>query len=196
MSRYRSRGSLVAGSAVGEALTAPPSDCATTGATTPTNAVVNRTESSVSRIGRGRAWFISLMSRTSPVLVVGSVLGPASSRRSGVQSCCQAWASRANRDHRRVALERQNHDAWRRPDGRLRPAPASPALQRGIRPWQTSEVRPPRSNCVCVQPHHTASVRDTVAQGDVPQAIGRSFQAVREALAKQGVEATASPFVR
>ena len=47
-----------------------------------------------------------------------------------------------------------------------------------------------------IQPHQTASVRDTVAQGDVTEAIGRSFQAVREALAKQGVAADGSLFVR
>jgi AraC family transcriptional regulator len=47
-----------------------------------------------------------------------------------------------------------------------------------------------------VQPHQTASVRDTVPEGDVTQAIGRSFQAVREALAKQSVDATGSMYVR
>lgn len=47
-----------------------------------------------------------------------------------------------------------------------------------------------------VQARQTASVRDTVPQDDVTQALGRAFQVVREALAKQGVQADGSPFAR
>jgi effector-binding domain-containing protein len=47
-----------------------------------------------------------------------------------------------------------------------------------------------------VKPHQTASVRETVARDDVTPGLGRAFQAVREALAKQGVEADGSPFAR
>ena len=44
--------------------------------------------------------------------------------------------------------------------------------------------------------HHTASVREDVPRDAVPQTIGRMFQAVREALASQGVEADGAPFAR
>lgn len=44
--------------------------------------------------------------------------------------------------------------------------------------------------------HHTATLREDVAQDDVPEAIGRMFQTVRDALAKQGVESDGAPFAR
>jgi effector-binding domain-containing protein len=44
--------------------------------------------------------------------------------------------------------------------------------------------------------HHTASVRETVARDDITEAMGQAFQAVREALEKQGVEAAGSLFAR
>jgi AraC family transcriptional regulator len=47
-----------------------------------------------------------------------------------------------------------------------------------------------------VQTRQTASIRDTVPRDDVTQALGRSFQAVREVLARQGVQADGSPFAR
>ena len=47
-----------------------------------------------------------------------------------------------------------------------------------------------------LQPHHTASVRETVLRDSVTEALGRSFQAVRESLAKQGVDASGSLFAR
>ncbi len=47
-----------------------------------------------------------------------------------------------------------------------------------------------------LQPRLTASVRDTVSRDDVTQALGSSFQAVKEALGKQRVEPDGSPFAR
>jgi effector-binding domain-containing protein len=47
-----------------------------------------------------------------------------------------------------------------------------------------------------LQPRHTASVRDTVPRDDVTQALGQAFQAVREVLTRQGVQADGSPFAR
>ncbi len=44
--------------------------------------------------------------------------------------------------------------------------------------------------------HHTASVREDVARGDIPEALGRMFQAVKDTLAKQGVESDGAPFAR
>lgn len=44
--------------------------------------------------------------------------------------------------------------------------------------------------------HHTATVRAEVAQPDLPEAMGRIFQAVNEALAKQGIEREGAPFAR
>lgn len=47
-----------------------------------------------------------------------------------------------------------------------------------------------------LQPHHTASVRDTVSRDDITETLGRAFQAVKDALTKQGVQADGSPFAR
>ena len=47
-----------------------------------------------------------------------------------------------------------------------------------------------------LQPHHTASLRETVHRDSVTEALGQGFQAVKESLAKQGVDATGSLFVR
>ena len=44
--------------------------------------------------------------------------------------------------------------------------------------------------------HHTAVVRETIGQNDIPTAIGRMFQLVTEALHRQGVEPSGSPFAR
>lgn len=44
--------------------------------------------------------------------------------------------------------------------------------------------------------HHTASMRDEVGLGDIPQALGRMFQAVKDALAKQDMEPDGAPFAR
>jgi len=44
--------------------------------------------------------------------------------------------------------------------------------------------------------HHTASMRKEVSQADVPQAIGHMFQAVKAALASQGIEPDGAPFAR
>jgi AraC family transcriptional regulator len=44
--------------------------------------------------------------------------------------------------------------------------------------------------------HHTASVREDVGQSDIPEALGHIYQAVNEALAKQGVEPDGAPFAR
>jgi len=43
---------------------------------------------------------------------------------------------------------------------------------------------------------HVASVRETIARNDITEALGRMYQAVNEALAKQGVEPTGAPFAR
>lgn len=47
-----------------------------------------------------------------------------------------------------------------------------------------------------IKPRLTASVRDTVSRDDVTQVLGRSFQAVKEALATQRIEADGSPYAR
>jgi len=47
-----------------------------------------------------------------------------------------------------------------------------------------------------LQSHHVASVRDTVMRDSITETLGRSYQAVREALAKQGVDASGSLFAR
>lgn len=47
-----------------------------------------------------------------------------------------------------------------------------------------------------LQPHHTASVRETVHRDSVTEALGQSFQAVKESLARQGIDATGSLFAR
>lgn len=44
--------------------------------------------------------------------------------------------------------------------------------------------------------HHTATMRSEVDQAALPLEMGRLHQAVREALAKQGVEGTSAPFAR
>lgn len=44
--------------------------------------------------------------------------------------------------------------------------------------------------------HHTASIREEVSGGVLSEAIGRIFQAVREALTKQGMERDGAPFAR
>lgn len=44
--------------------------------------------------------------------------------------------------------------------------------------------------------HDTATVREKVPSADVPEAIGKIFQAVHEALARQGVETDGAPFAR
>ncbi len=44
--------------------------------------------------------------------------------------------------------------------------------------------------------HHTASMRDEVALGDIPQALGRMFQVARDTLAKQDIEPDGAPFAR
>jgi AraC family transcriptional regulator len=44
--------------------------------------------------------------------------------------------------------------------------------------------------------HHTASVRESVPSNDVTEALGRAFQAVREALGKQGIATDGSLFAR
>ena len=47
-----------------------------------------------------------------------------------------------------------------------------------------------------LQPHHTASLRETVHRDSVTEALGQSFQAVKESLGGQGVDANGSLFVR
>jgi effector-binding domain-containing protein len=47
-----------------------------------------------------------------------------------------------------------------------------------------------------LQPRHTASIRDTISRDDVTQALGQCYQDIKEALAKQGVQADGSPFAR
>jgi len=44
--------------------------------------------------------------------------------------------------------------------------------------------------------HHTATVREEVAQGDLAEAMGRIFQAVNVTLEKQNVERDGAPFAR
>jgi effector-binding domain-containing protein len=44
--------------------------------------------------------------------------------------------------------------------------------------------------------HDTATVRVEVASADVPEAMGRIFQTVHQALSKQGAEADGAPFAR
>lgn len=43
---------------------------------------------------------------------------------------------------------------------------------------------------------HTATVREEIAGADITQAMGRMFQAVGAAIAKQGVAADGAPFAR
>lgn len=44
--------------------------------------------------------------------------------------------------------------------------------------------------------HHAATMREDVARDDIPEAMGRIFQAVREALATQHIEPSGAPFAR
>jgi effector-binding domain-containing protein len=61
-----------------------------------------------------------------------------------------------------------------------------------------ADLRAPSSNIELrvLSGRHAASVREDVAASDVPKAIGRMFQAVREALEQQGVEPDGAPFAR
>ena len=43
---------------------------------------------------------------------------------------------------------------------------------------------------------HTATVREEIGRDDITEALGRMYQAVGAAIAKQGVEADGSPFAR
>ena len=45
-------------------------------------------------------------------------------------------------------------------------------------------------------PRHAATVREKIARDDMTEALGRSYQAVGAAIAKQGVEADGAPFAR
>jgi effector-binding domain-containing protein len=47
-----------------------------------------------------------------------------------------------------------------------------------------------------IRPHHTATVRETTRQEDLAATMGRMFQEVRQAVAKQRVETDGSLFAR
>lgn len=61
-----------------------------------------------------------------------------------------------------------------------------------------AELRAPSSRIEVRQlpPRHVASIRDEVARDDLTEALGRIFQAVGAAIARQGVEADGAPFAR